>query len=195
MEYFLGGIERRISPSAAVSAKAIIEGNVILESDVRVLENATVRGPCYIGRNTVIGNNVLIRGHSHIGDNCVVGYGTEIKHSYIGDNCWFHSNYIGDCIIADNCSFGAGTVMANFRFDEGNIRLEVGDEVIDTGLDKLGAIVGHDCKTGINVSIMPGIRLGPSSIIGSHTCLTQDLGPNKMIRTELAYQIMENRER
>jgi len=67
-----------------------------------VLENAVIRGPVYIGANSIIGNNALVRDHSHIGSNSVIGYSTEVKHSYIGDNCWFHSNYIGDSIVDNN---------------------------------------------------------------------------------------------
>lgn len=192
MEHFLDGINRGISPSAEISEKANIEGNVILEDGVRVLENAVIRGPCYIGRNSIIGNSVLIRDSCQIGRNCTVGYGTEVKHSYIGDECWFHSSYVGDSIIGDGCSFGAGTVMANLRFDQQNITIRIGEERVDSGLDKLGAIIGSNCRTGVNVSIMPGVRVGPNSIIGSHTCLAQDLGVNKMIRAEHIYKVVEN---
>ena len=121
-----------------------------------------------------------------------MGYGTEVKHSYIGDDCWFHSSYIGDSIIGDGCSFGAGTILANLRFDERNIVSRIGEERVDTGLDKLGAIIGSNCRTGVNVSIMPGVRVGPNSIISSHTCLTQELGANKMIQAEYKYMVAEN---
>jgi NDP-sugar pyrophosphorylase family protein len=116
----------------------------------------------------------------------------EVKGSYIGDGCWVHSSYIGDSIIGKSCSFGAGTVLANFRFDEQNISVAVGDEAIDSGLDKLGAIIGDNCKTGINASVMPGIKIGPNSIVGSHVCLTKDLGPEKMIQSEPHYRTQPN---
>ena len=127
-----------------------------LEENVRIMENAVVRGPCYIGKNSVIGNNVLIREGVHIGDDCVVGFSTEIKHSYIGDRCWFHSNYIGDSIIADRCSFGAGTITANLRFDEEEVTVLDNGRPLNSGLNRLGAIIGADSKTGVNVSI-PGL--------------------------------------
>jgi len=182
----------KVSRSAVISRRATIEGKVIIDDGVRVLENAVIRGPVYIGAGSVIGNNVLVRDYSHIGADCVIGNGTEVKGSYIGDGCWAHSSYIGDSIIGKNCSFGAGTVLANFRFDEQNISMSVGDEVIDTGRDKLGAIIGDDCKTGINASVMPGVRIGPNSIVGSHVCLTKDLGPGKMIQSEPHYRTQTN---
>ena len=105
VRYFLDQSEPAISPSAQISPKATIEGKVIISDNVRVLENAVVRGPAYIGARSIIGNNGLVRDYSHIGADCVVGYCTEVKNSYIGDKCWFHSNYIGDSIIAEGCSF------------------------------------------------------------------------------------------
>jgi NDP-sugar pyrophosphorylase family protein len=179
-----------ISPTACISEKATIEGKVIICDNVRVLENAVVRGPVYIGPNSVIGNNALVRDYSHIGADCIVGYGTEVKSSYIGYGCWFHSSYIGDSIISDGCSFAAGTVLANLRFDERNIKVKVEDHVIDTGLGKLGAMIGSNCKTGINASVMPGTRIGPGSIVGPHVCLMNDLEPGKMVLAESPYRTL-----
>jgi len=195
MEYFLDNAQPYIASSARISEKANIEGKIILSDNVKVLENAVIRGPVYIGANSIIGNNALVRDYSHIGSNSVIGYSTEVKHSYIGDNCWFHSNYIGDSIVDDNCSLGAGTVLANFRLDEGNIQIKVGDSLVDTGYDKLGAFVGRGCRIGVNASLMPGVRVGPDSFVGPQLCLRQDLGANKVALLESRYQVEDNETR
>ena len=192
VKYLLDISQLWISPSASISEKATLAGTIIIGDNVRVLENAVIRGPVYIGPNSIIGNNALVRDYSHIGADCVIGYSTEVKGSYIGDGCWFHSSYVGDSIIGKGCSFGAGTVLANFRFDEQSISVMVGGEAIDTGRDKLGAIIGDNCKTGVNVSIMPGIKIGPNSIVGSHVCLTKDLEPDKIVLAEPNYRILPN---
>lgn len=192
MEHFLNEASPYISPTAHVSDKAVIEGKVILAENVRVLENAVIRGPVYIGPNSIIGNNTLVRDYSHIGANCVVGYSTEVKHSYIGDDCWFHSNYIGDSVIDDDCSFGSGAITANFRLDEGNISIKVSGNKLDTGYDKLGAFVGRGCRMGINASLMPGVRVGANSSVGPHLCLNQDLAANKIILPSSQYQVLDN---
>ena len=178
---FLDRSSGHISPSASISERAVIEGKVIIDENVRVFENAVLRGPVYIGPNSVIGTNSLVRGYSHIGSDCIVGFSTEVKGSYVGDRCWFHINYIGDCIIGEGCTFGANTMFANWRFDEKNISVRIEGKLIDSGLDKFGAVVGNNCKTGINVSIMPGVKIGPDSVVGSHVCLTDDLAPEKMV--------------
>ena len=191
MDYFAKSTEQRISPSSRVSEKAVIDGNVVLEDNVRVFEGAVIRGPSYIGPNSIIGNGVLIR-DSSIGNDCVVGYGTEIKHSYIGNGCWFHSNYIGDSVIEDDCSFGAGAITANFRLDETTINSRIGKERINTGQDKLGAIIGKGCRIGINSSIMPGITIGANSFVGAHINLTHNLEAGKIALSKSEYMVMPN---
>lgn len=190
---FLNQSQKYISPSAYISERAVIEGKVVISDNVKVFENAVIRGPAYIGPNSIIGNNSLVRQYSHIGAHCVVGYSTEVKGSYIGDRCWFHMSYIGDSIIGDGCSFGTGTVLANLRFDEKSISVEIGGELIDTGLDKLGAIIGNNCKTGVNASIMPGVRIGPNSIVGPHVCLTKNLEPNRTILPQPQHRTIKNK--
>jgi NDP-sugar pyrophosphorylase family protein len=193
MEYFLDNEQPYIAPSARVSKKATIEGKVILSDNVKVLENAVIRGPVYIGANSIIGNNALVRDYSHIGSNSVVGYCTEVKHSYIGDDCWFHSNYIGDSIVDDNCSLGAGTILANFRLDEGNIQIKIGDNLLDTNYDKLGAMIGRGCRIGVNASLMPGVRVGPDSVVGPQVCLHDDVQANKMVLAASRRQVTDNK--
>jgi len=192
-KYFLDSITRKFSLNTKISKSAMIYGNVIIEDGVKILENVVIRGPCYIGKNSVIGNNVLIWNYSHIGDNCVIGYSTEMKHSYVGDNCWFHISYVGDSIISNNCSFGAGTITANFRFDEKAIKVNIQGKRSNSHMDKLGVIIGSDCKTGINSCLMPGIRVGPNSIVGPGVTLLKDLEPNKiMLLKDKSYVVKKN---
>jgi bifunctional UDP-N-acetylglucosamine pyrophosphorylase/glucosamine-1-phosphate N-acetyltransferase len=191
MDYFLNRLARQISPLAQISGKAVIEGSVVIEDNVRLLEGAVIRGPSYLGQNSVVGNGALVR-ESNIGSNCVIGYGTEIKHSYIGDRCWFHSNYIGDSIIEDDCSFGAGAVTANFRLDQANISVKIANVTVDTGHNKLGALVGKGCRIGVNASIMPGVRIGAYSFVGAQVCLNRDLESGKMAIAESRYRVFPN---
>ncbi|MBT8171815.1 NTP transferase domain-containing protein [Candidatus Bathyarchaeota archaeon] len=170
-----------IGEDSKISKFATIKGNVWLGRNVKVFEGACIRGPCYIGENSVIGGNSLVRDYSSLGKSCVVGYNTEIKHSLIGNNCWFHMNYIGDSIILNNCLFGAGTITANYRFDENSIKVKIENQTLDSGIRKMGAIIGDNCKTGINACLEPGIKIGPKSIVGPNVDLQDDLESEKCI--------------
>ncbi|HDQ05994.1 MAG TPA: hypothetical protein ENN36_04650 [Candidatus Bathyarchaeota archaeon] len=186
--------EQTVEEGAEVSERATVEGRVWLGRGAKVLEGACIRGPCYIGENSVVGGNSLVRDYSSLGRNCVVGFSTEIKNSLIGDDCWFHMNYIGDSIISDNCLFGAGTVTANFRFDEENVQVRIGDKKVDSGTNKLGAIIGDNCKTGINSCLEPGVKVGPQSMVGPNVDLQDDLEPRKIIFVDKnSYVTKENK--
>jgi UDP-N-acetylglucosamine diphosphorylase/glucosamine-1-phosphate N-acetyltransferase len=170
-----------IKEDVKISERATVEGKVWIERGAKMFEGACIRGPCYIGENSVVGGNSLVRDYSSLGRGCVVGFSTEIKHALIGDDCWFHMNYIGDSIISNNCLFGAGTITANFRFDEKNVQVWVGDKRVDSGTNKLGAIIGDNCKTGINACLEPGVKIGPHSMVGPNVDLQVDLEPHKLI--------------
>jgi bifunctional UDP-N-acetylglucosamine pyrophosphorylase/glucosamine-1-phosphate N-acetyltransferase len=173
--------KQKIEAEVKISKNATVEGNVWIEKGAKVFEGACVRGPCYIGENSVVGGNSLVRDYSSLGKGCVVGFSTEIKHSLIGNDCWFHMNYVGDSIMGNNCLFGAGTLTANYRFDEDNIKVRIGENKIDSGTNKLGAIIGDNCKTGINACLEPGVKIGPQSMVGPNVDLQEDLEPQKII--------------
>lgn len=167
--------------TASVHPTAVIDGPVVLAEGVKVLPHATVRGPCVIGPNTVIANNALVR-NSSIGSDCVIGYNTEVKGSVLHDHVWTHMTYIGDSIIGRNVSFGGGSMVANFRLDEREITSEVQGEQVRSGLTKLGAIIGNDCRLGIQVGISPGIKIGSRTFVGSGTMVPHDIPENQFVR-------------
>jgi len=168
--------EQRIHPDASVHPTAVIDGNVILEEGVKVMPHATVVGPCYIGKNSIVANNALVR-QSSIGENCVVGYSSEVKGSVLHSDVWTHMTYVGDSIIGANVSFGGGSVTGNLRLDEGSISSEVKGESIDTGLIKFGTVIGNGCRLGIHTTINPGVKIGAGTFISSGAVISNDI-PN-----------------
>lgn len=76
-----------------------------------------------------------------------------------------HFNFVGDSIIGERVNIEAGAIIANYRneLDGALIRIRYGDQVIDTGVNKFGALVGDGCKIGANAVIAPGALLLPDS--------------------------------
>jgi bifunctional UDP-N-acetylglucosamine pyrophosphorylase/glucosamine-1-phosphate N-acetyltransferase len=135
----------------------------------------------------------MVWGGCSFGPGCVIGFGSEIKHSIFGRNVWTHRNYVGDSIVSDNCSFGAGTITANYRFDEGVVQVKVGEQRFSTGMDKFGVIMAEGCRTGSNSVLMPGIKIGPNSIVGPGVTLLDDMPPNKIaLPTRASYEVRDN---
>lgn len=161
----------------------LLEGPIVIGDNVKIFENTRIVGPTYIGDNTIIGSNNIVR-ESMIGSNSVTGFNTDIARSYIGDSCWFHSNYIGDSVLEGNVSMGSGTVLANFRLDEGNIR--------DTKRTKLGAMIARDVRIGVNTSIMPGIKIGTNSLIGAGLVIDKDVPEESFCMGKTSLEIKKN---
>jgi bifunctional UDP-N-acetylglucosamine pyrophosphorylase/glucosamine-1-phosphate N-acetyltransferase len=160
-----------------VAESALVEENVYLGKGVKVLEGAVIRGPSYIGDNTIVGNNSLVR-ESIIENDCVIGFGSEVARSYFGKRCWLHTNYVGDSVLEENVALGAGVVTANFRLDERNVSVSVKEDKIDSGSDKLGTLIAKDVRVGINTSVMPGVKIGTNTFIGPGITLASDIGSN-----------------
>lgn len=168
-----------------------MEGVVYLGNNVKIFENTKIIGPVYIGDNTIVGNNNIIR-ESMIGSNCVTGFNTDITRSYIGDDCWFHSNYIGDSVLEGNVSMGSGSVLANLRLDEKEINSVVSGNKISTEKTKLGSLIAKDVRIGVNVSIMPGIKIGSGSFIGAGIVVDTDIPEGSFCVANSAFDIKKN---
>ena len=155
-----------------------IKGNVYIGKGTKILAGSYIQGPCYIGENNLIGPNAFIRPYTSISNNCHIGI-SEVKNTLIYSNSKIpHFNYVGDSIICENVNLGAGTKISNLRFDNKSISMEINGKTLNSNRRKLGAIIGPNCQTGINTSIMCGKIIGESSIIGAHTIVTENVPPN-----------------
>ena len=163
-----------IHRSARIHKTAVIDGPVWIDEDAEVLANACIRGPAYIGKRAIVANNALVRGSS-VGDDCIVGFCTEVKGSALAAHVWTHMSYLGDSVIGENVSFGAGAITGNLRLDEGEIHSHHGEVRLPTGLSKFGAVVGSDCRIGIHTGINPGCKIGEGSFISSGVIIAKDI--------------------
>ena len=191
LSYFLSTIEQNISPEAKVSEKAEISGKVVIEDGARVFEGTTIKGPCYIGKNVIVGNNSMVR-ESDLEEGCVTGFNSDITRSYIGANSWFHTNYVGDSIIEGDFGMGSGAVLANLRLDDHTIRVQIGEEQVDSGRHKLGLTAGKGSRVGVNASTMPGVKIGSNSLVGPGVTLYHDVEDNKKILIKQEYETTDH---
>jgi bifunctional UDP-N-acetylglucosamine pyrophosphorylase/glucosamine-1-phosphate N-acetyltransferase len=156
------------------------EDGVIMGRDVRVYPGSHIVAPALIGHGAVIGHNALVRG-SMVGEGAVVGFGSEVARSYVGQRVELHHNYVGDSVLAAGSSMGFGGTTANFRLDGRTVPSMVGGERVDTGREKLGAVLGTDVKVGVNTSLMPGVKVGAGAIIGPNLRINRDVPPGERV--------------
>ena len=143
---------------------AIIKGNIFLDEGSIIKAGVYIEGPAMFGKNSVIGPNCYIRAATSIGDNCKVGNAVELKNTIVMDKTNVgHLSYMGDSVIGTNSNMGAGTITANLRHDNANVKTVVKGELIDSGRRKFGTIIADNVHTGIHTSIYPGRKMWPNT--------------------------------
>jgi NDP-sugar pyrophosphorylase family protein len=142
---------------------AYLVGDKIFIDEGSVIEaGALIKGPAYIGKNTQVRHGAYVRERVLVGDNCVVGHATEIKDCIMLDGAHAaHFAYLGDSILGNHVNLGAGTRLANLKLDNSGVKIRLPERIYDTGLRKLGAIVGDRVQTGCNTVTNPGTLLAP----------------------------------
>jgi UDP-3-O-[3-hydroxymyristoyl] glucosamine N-acyltransferase len=163
-----------------IETNVIIEGVVVLGDGVRIGANSILR-ECRIGANTrinpfslversVVGPNgtvgpyARIRPGSSIGESVQIGNYVEIKNSEIGARSRInHHAFIGDAVLAEDVTIGAGTITCNHD----GVR-------INRTIVERGAYIGSGCN------LVAPIRVGPGATIGAGSTITEDVPAAKL---------------
>ena len=157
-----------------------IKENIWVHNTAKIYDSAYIEGPCIIGANTEVRHCAFIRGKALIGENCVVGNSCELKNVILFDNVQTpHYNYVGDSILGYKAHMGAGSITSNFRADKGQIKIHA-EEDIETGLRKMGAILGDGAEIGCNAVLNPGTIIGRNCIVYPTSCVRGILKENSI---------------
>lgn len=162
--FFKHHLTKYIDATASIHGTATVEGDVYIGKNVKVGAYCHITGPCYIGDDVIVGDHSLIR-NSTIENDSLVGSGCEIARSYLARGVMLHRNYVGDSVLSEDVSMGAGAVTANYRFDTQAIKTPIKGKMIDSTRNKFGLIAGKEVKIGVNVSTYPGVKLSPKTMI------------------------------
>ena len=140
--------------------------NIWIAKSAKVAPTASITGPCIIGEETEVRHCAFIRGNALIGNNCVVGNSTEIKNVVIMGKAQVpHYNYVGDSILGYGSHMGAGSITSNVKSDKTLIIIKIGDEKYETGMKKIGAMLGDNVEVGCGSVLNPGTFIGSNSNI------------------------------
>jgi len=158
-ELLLEDIDRDILGSVAKGAQ--VDGDVIIEAGATIRSGVHIEGPAVVLSGAEVGPNAYIRGSTTVGPDVHVGHSVEVKNSILmRDTAVPHLSYVGDSVLGRNVNLGAGTNVANLRHDDASVRMTVKGQRVDTGRRKLGVVLGDNVKTGINVSLNAGVKVG-----------------------------------
>jgi len=149
-----------------------ISENVWIHKSAKVFPSAYIGAPCIIGPNTEVRHCAFIRGSALVGADCVVGNSCELKNVILFDHVQTpHYNYVGDSILGYYSHMGAGSITSNVKSDKKLVVVHNGDEKIETGIKKFGAMLGDYVEVGCNSVLNPGTVIGRHSNIYPTSCV------------------------
>lgn len=137
------------------------EGDIWIARSAKVAPTACINGPAIIGKNTEVRHCAFIRGNAIVGEGCVVGNSTELKNVVLF-NCVQvpHYNYVGDAVLGYKSHMGAGSICSNVKSDKKLVVVKDGEEKLETGLKKFGAMLGDHVEVGCGSVLNPGTVIG-----------------------------------
>lgn len=149
-----------------------VSEHVWVHKTATVFSSAFLGAPCIIGPRTEVRQCAFIRGSALVGADCVVGNSTELKNVILFDHVQTpHYNYVGDSILGYYSHTGAGAITSNVKSDKKLIVIHNGDEQIETGLKKIGAMLGDYVEVGCNSVLNPGTVIGRHSNVYPTSCV------------------------
>lgn len=159
--------------------------DVWVHKTAKIALTAYLGAPCIIGAGTEVRHCAFIRGCALVGKNCVVGNSTELKNVILFDGVQVpHYNYVGDSILGFKAHMGAGAVTSNVKSDRTPVAVELDGRRIDTGLRKLGAMLGDFAEIGCNSVLNPGTVIGRRSSVYPLSCVRGTVPPDRIRKTD-----------
>jgi NDP-sugar pyrophosphorylase family protein len=161
-----------------------IAERVWVHETATIAPTAYLGAPCIIGPETEVRHCAFIRGSALVGANCVVGNSVELKNVILFDNVQTpHYNYVGDSILGYKSHMGAGSITSNVKSDKTLVVVKSGEERIETGLKKFGAMLGDFVEVGCNSVLNPGTVIGPHSNVYPVSCVRGVVPANSIVKT------------
>ena len=141
-----------------------VSEHVWIHKSAKVFPSAYIAAPCIIGPNTEVRHCAFIRGSALVGADCVVGNSCELKNVILFDHVQTpHYNYVGDSILGYYSHMGAGSITSNVKSDKKLVVVHNGEENVETGLKKFGAMIGDHVEVGCNSVLNPDTVIGRNS--------------------------------
>lgn len=138
--------------------------NIWAAKSAKIAPTACVNGPAIIGKEAEIRHCAFIRGNAIVGEGAVVGNSTELKNVVLFNKVQVpHYNYVGDSVLGFKSHMGAGSICSNVKSDKKLVVVRDGDEKVETGIKKIGAMLGDHVEVGCGSVLNPGTVIGRNS--------------------------------
>ena len=149
----------------------LYRGYILIGEGVKIYPTATLEGPAVIGSGCEVRPGAFVRGNVLTGSGCVIGNSSELKNCVLLDGVQIpHYNYVGDSVLGNRAHTGAGTICSNLKSD-GKAVVVHAERDYETGLRKLGGILGDGADVGCGAVINPGTVIGKNTSVYPLTAL------------------------
>ena len=146
--------------------------NIWVAKSAKVAPTACLNGPLIIDEEAEVRHCAFVRGNAIVGKGAVVGNSTELKNVILFNKVQVpHYNYVGDSILGFKSHMGAGSITSNVNSDKTLVVVKSGEERIETGLKKMGAMLGDHVEVGCNSVLNPGTVIGRNSNVYPTSCV------------------------
>ena len=161
-----------------------VSENVWVHKTAQVAPTAYLGAPCIIGANTEVRHGAFVRGSALVGENCVVGNSVELKNVILFDNVQVpHYNYVGDSILGYKAHMGAGSITSNVKSDKTLVVIHT-EPPMETGIKKVGAMLGDRVEVGCNSVLNPGTVIGRDSNVYPTSCVRGVIPANSIYKAK-----------
>ncbi len=156
---------------------------VWVAKSAKVFDSAYIGGPCIIDEEAEVRQCAFIRGNAIVGKGAVVGNSTELKNVILFNKVQVpHYNYVGDSILGYKAHMGAGSITSNVKSDKTLVVIKSADDSIETGIKKVGAMLGDNVEVGCNSVLNPGTVVCKESNIYPVSCVRGVIPPRSIYK-------------
>ena len=146
--------------------------DIWVAKSAKVASTACLNGPLIIDEEAEVRHCAFVRGNAIVGKGAVVGNSTELKNVVLFNKVQVpHYNYVGDSVLGFKSHMGAGSITSNVKSDKTLVVVKNGEEKIETGLKKMGAMLGDHVEVGCNSVLNPGTVIGRNSNVYPTSCV------------------------
>lgn len=140
--------------------------DIWIHKTVKIAPTVSLKGPAIICEGAELRQSAFIRGSVIIGKKSIAGNSCEFKNSVLFDDVQTpHYNYVGDSILGYKSHMGASSLTSNVKSDKSLVKIHLGNEDLETGRKKVGAMLGDFVEVGCGSVLNPGTVIGKNSII------------------------------
>ncbi len=157
--------------------------DIWIAKSAKVFDSAYIGGPCIIDEEAEVRHCAFIRGSAIVGKRAVVGNSTELKNVILFNKVQVpHYNYVGDSILGYMSHMGAGSITSNVKSDKTLVVIKNGEELIETGIKKVGAMLADNVEVGCNSVLNPGTVICTDTNIYPTSCVRGVIPPHSIYK-------------